>query len=43
MKSDVVCTMFAPTLHYVCSMFALCLYYVLMKSEWVNGWDRQDG
>jgi len=33
MKSDVVCTMFAPTLHYVCTMFALCLYYVLMSFD----------
>ncbi len=33
MKSDAVCTMFVPTLHYVCTMFAPCLYYVLMSFD----------
>jgi hypothetical protein len=33
MKSDVVWTMFVPTLHYVCTMFVPCLYYVLMSFD----------
>ena len=33
MKSDVVCTMFVPTLYYVCTMFAPCLCYVLMSFD----------